>query len=114
VRYSGTTENRKRPQPVPVERVFEEVKSVIRDRVKAVNPEESERVMRLLEEKIESWRRLNPEKYWDYSSPWENTLFCSPDRIPSDEEIKERMWFVPTSMRNVDLSCEAKVIGDYT
>lgn len=113
IRYFGTDQNRTSASPIPTDQLYSEVREFIKNRVLEIDPDELKHCMSILNEKIDSWKRLGPRKYSDMINPFEDTLIYSPEYSPSDESIKEITWLTPTSMRNVDKNCEAFVVRKY-
>ena len=110
VRYYGDPVNQESPQPYPGEVLLGRIRKIISDRVRGVDKDELERTMRLLEERLDEWKRLLPPVYGHFFPRSDDTPLMYPagSAIPKDWE--NRVWATPTSMRNVDASCEARVI----
>ena len=114
VRYYGDSFNRKSPQPYPDAALLNRIKTIIADRVKGVDPAELSRTMRILEERLDDWKRFAPPKYGDFFPLSDDTPLMYAAGSTPPEDWENRVWPTPTSMRNVDASCEATVIGNYT
>lgn len=113
VRYLGNKDNTKSPQPFPATKLFNEIKSIIRNRIKEIEPDEAELSLKLLNEKILEWGRYLPSKYGNFAPPTEELPLMYPAGKSPLDEWEDKSWPTPSSMRNVDASCEAKVIGNY-
>jgi hypothetical protein len=114
VRYYGDARNRESPQPYPDDALLDRIKTIIASRVDGVDPSESPRTLRLLGEKLEEWKRFLPPRYGDFFARSDDTPLMHPAGSTLLEDWEDRVWPTPTSMRNVDASCEAMVIGNYT
>jgi ATP-dependent helicase YprA (DUF1998 family) len=107
IRFYSNDESADTPRPFPNEDVIERVTQIIYDRVTLIDGEEHEKTLELIEEKLNYWRNQPPFTYGQpYGLP-DNTPLMYPAGSNPPEEIKERAWSTPTSMRNVDSTCEA-------
>ncbi|CAF3246795.1 unnamed protein product [Rotaria sp. Silwood2] len=98
------------PKPFPAQDVIERVTQLICDRVNLIDEEEYEKTLELLEEKLDYWKNELPMIYGKpFGQITDTPLMYSAGTNPS-EDIKARAWSTPTSMRNVDSTCEAYVI----
>lgn len=111
IRYYSV-ENRERPRPFPKNEVIERVKSIIIDRVSLIDHEEVEKTLALLNEKLNYWKNELPLSYGGFGQIVDIPLMFPAGTFPS-EDIKERAWATPTSMRSVDSTCEGYVITNY-
>ena len=66
VRMYGTQDNAEHPHPVPNDRLFNEIRELIDAWVSNVSPEESDLTLKLLEERIQEWKRFAPSVYGDF------------------------------------------------
>jgi hypothetical protein len=114
VRYYGDPINREWPQPYPDEALLDRIETIINNRVNGVDPAELSRTLKLLEEKMEEWKRFSPPQYGQFFLRSDDTPLMHPAGSTMPEDWENRVWSTPTSMRNVDASCEAMVIGNYT
>jgi hypothetical protein len=113
VRYLGTERNRISPQPVPDDSLLEKFRELIRARIKNIDPEELELSLRLLEERIGEWNDSYPPRYGGFSTNAAERPLMYPAGVTPHEEWENIAWPTPTSMRNVDVSCEAGIIRRY-
>lgn len=113
VRYFGTQRNRNYPQPLPDESLFENFREIIRSRISTVDPGELELSLKLLEERIEEWRSSYPPRYGGFTTNISERPLMYPAGMTPHEEWENISWPTPTSMRNVDVSCEAGLIRGY-
>lgn len=108
---SESKDVREKPKPFPNESILEKVKKIIFDRVNLIDPEEYEQTLKLIEEKLDLWR-LGPSIEYGGFGNRTNIPLMYPAGITPSEDIKGA-WSTPTSMRNVDATCDATVITDY-
>jgi len=100
------------PRPFPDEEVVNRVKQIIFDRVDLIDEEEYERTLDLIEEKLKYWKDELPMIYGSFRQSSDIPLMYPAGTNPS-EDIRIRAWATPTSMRNVDSTCDAMVITNY-
>jgi hypothetical protein len=113
VRFLGNGGNTQSPQPLPDKMVLDKIKTIIGKRISDIEPEEMETTLKLLNEKISEWNRYLPSKYGDFSPPTEELPLMYPAGSSPLDEWEDKSWGTPSSMRNVDANCEAKVIQNY-
>lgn len=102
---------RKKPKPYPPIDLIEKVTNIIFERVKLIDPEESDQTLKLLEEKLQYWKSELPLEYGGFGN-----IVNIPLMYPSGTSVNEDLkgaWATPTSMRNVDATCEATIITNY-
>ena len=105
-------QNRESPRPFPNEEVVDRVKQIIFDRVDLIDEGEYERTMELIQEKLRYWKDELPMIYGSFGQSLDIPLMYPAGTNPS-EDIRIRSWATPTSMRNVDSTCDAMVITNY-
>ncbi|MFN8313951.1 MAG: helicase-related protein [Cyclobacteriaceae bacterium] len=105
-------ESRESPRPYPSAEVIERVTQLIYDRVNLIDEEEYEKTVELIEDKLQYWRNELPMIYGSFGQPTDIPLMYPAGTNPS-EDIKARAWSTPTSMRNVDSTCDATVVTEY-
>lgn len=105
-------QSRNAPRPFPAVEVIDRVKKIIYDRVNLIDEAEREKTIELIEEKLEYWKNELPLIYGSFGQMTNIPLMYPAGTSPS-EEIKARAWSTPTSMRNVDSTCDAVVITNY-
>jgi helicase-like protein len=113
VRYWGSPDNRRRPQPFPDDQLLDEIRQVIEDRVAGVEPEERELTLALLDERLDRWKRILPPRYGDFGPPQTDIPLMYPAGSEPLEAWENNSWATPSSMRDVDATCDARVIGQY-
>jgi len=105
-------QNRDSPRPFPSIDIIERVKQIILHRVSSIEPFEHDKTLKLIEEKLEYWKNELPMIYGSFG-PKQDVPLMYPAGTNPPEDIKVRAWSTPTSMRNVDATCDAVVIKDY-
>lgn len=113
-RYWGDEEVRRRAQPAPPNSLFQKIHELILQRVLAVDPEESDSTRAMLEEIENNWRLIPPPIYGHFGPPPEETPLMHPSGSQTRVEWGGRSLATPSSMRNVDASCDADVIRNYS
>jgi len=100
------------PNPFPTLEVIQNVKNIILKRVTEIDNEETQKTMEMLERRLEQWQHNLPVIYGSFSPNDNQPLMYSAGSNPP-ENIKLRAWSTPTTMRNVDSTCDAIVINEY-
>lgn len=109
IRFYSTDQSANSPRPFPQKEIIEKVTQIIFDRVNLIDEGEYEKTLKLIEEKLEYWKNELPLAYGSFGPQTNIPLMYPAGTNPSDD-IKVRAWSTPTSMRNVDSTCEAYVI----
>ncbi len=109
IRFYSTDQSASTPRPFPQKEIIERVTQIIFDRVHLIDEEEYEKTLELIEEKLDYWKNELPLVYGSFGKQINIPLMYPAGTNPS-EDIKARAWSTPTSMRNVDSTCEAYVI----
>lgn len=111
VRYLGGDGARTWPQPwKPIEDLVPKAIEVIVGRVRQIDPDEADAAQRQLEEIFSDWRRNPPPRYGDFRPPSSDTPLMYPSGTQKLAEWSEPTYPTPSSMRNVDSTCDARVI----
>lgn len=97
------------PPKMPVDLEIERMVSVIRNRVNEIDQDELEASLDHMEMILEKWEVEQPQKYQDFNAGDPLPLMY-PSSVMPNEKWGKRGLPTPTSMRNVDSSCEAYVI----
>jgi hypothetical protein len=114
VRYLGRTDARSAPQPwKPVEETVSRVVNIIVDRVRRIDPMEADAARRQLDDIFADWRRNPPPRYGDFRPPSSDTPLMYPSGTQKLSEWSEPNYSTPSSMRNVDSTCDARVISRF-
>lgn len=109
IRYYSTDQSSSSPRPFPNKELIDRVTKIIYDRVNLIDKEEYEKTLELIEEKLHYWKNELPLVYGSFGQQ-ANIPLMYPAGTNPPEEIKERAWSTPSSMRNVDSTCEAYII----
>jgi hypothetical protein len=110
----GGQEARTWPQPwKPIENLAPRAIQLITKRVAEIDPDETEATQRQLEEIFGDWRRNPPPRYGDFKPPSPDTPLMYPSGTQKLAEWSEPTYPTPSSMRNVDSTCDARVIARF-
>jgi len=112
VRYLGSESNRERPQPFP-EEVIKLVRQVVEQRVASVDPSETDVTLALIKDRLDHWKGVLPPRYGDFGQVQVDIPLMYPAGTEPSERWEEKAWPTLSSMRNVDATCEAAIIGMY-
>jgi hypothetical protein len=114
VRTLGDEALRNRPNsPPPDEAVIEQVRSIILDRVSKVDSQQTNAALDRLNAVFEEWQRVPPAKYGDFGPPDEEEPLMYPSGTERHPRWSVRPHPTPSSMRNVDATCDASVISNF-
>ncbi|MCD4785236.1 MAG: hypothetical protein K8T10_15575 [Candidatus Eremiobacteraeota bacterium] len=113
VRHLGSSLNRQSPQPMPDNDLLNKIYEIIEKRVDGIDTDETQHTINLLNELTEHWQRVLPPKYGGFAPPTVEYRLMYPAGTSPLDEWSGIAWPTPTSMRNVDASCEARVIQNY-
>jgi hypothetical protein len=89
-----------------------EVRAIL-DRVRNIDEKEVAAAAEELEEWLDLWREYRPSSYGKMGGKPEDTTLAYPFGSHPDEVFQSHAWPVPTSMRNVDGTSEARVLAIY-
>jgi hypothetical protein len=112
-RYWSDDENSRFPVP-PASSLEERIRVEIIQRVSNVDKREVDAVTRIMDEFFEEWNRLPPAIWGNFNPNSDTVPLMYPSGQHPYEEWDDRAIPTPSSMRNVDASCNAKVITHYT
>lgn len=114
IRMLGDESLRSRPNaPPPDESTIERVKSIILDRVSVIDAEQMNAALARFESVVGEWLRVPPPKYGDFGPPDDEEPLMYPSGTDRYPRWSMRPLPTPSSMRNVDSTCDANVISDY-
>ena len=114
IRMLGGRSLYERPNaPPPDDDLVERIRSIISERVRNVDEEELMAALKRLDQIISEWRRVPASKYGGFGPP----DIEEPLMYPSGSERNPR-WSVrplptPSSMRNVDATCDVAVVSTF-
>jgi len=112
-RFHGDSHLRSRPDVPPDPNLAERIRSTILDRVSAADPGEAAETEAMINEILIAWAAFRPPKYGDFSPPSEEMPLMYPAGGQQHPLWNDRPFATPTSMRNVDATCDARVIAMY-
>ena len=104
--------NRELPTPFPTKETIQKVKDIILRRVSEIDKEEIQKTIEMVERRLEQWQHNLPIIYGSFAQT-DNLPLMYPAGTNPPEQTKFRAWSTPTSMRNVDSTCDAIVINEY-
>ncbi len=114
IRMLGDESLRLRPNaPPPDASTIERIKSIILERVSRIDAEQTTAALDRLESVIGEWLRVPPPKYGDFGPPDDEEPLMYPSGTDRYPRWSMRPLPTPSSMRNVDSTCDANVISDY-
>jgi len=114
MRLEGDKDLNTDPPSLPDKHTIDKIKNIISERIRLIDPEEHEKTMVHIDSIIRKWEIEEPKKYQDFSSGSELPLMFPAGSLRNEEWGHERGFPTPTSMRNIDAACEARVIeGGY-
>ena len=109
LRLRGDSDLNADPPKLPSFEEIEEVKDIIAERIEAVDADELEKTLDHIDSIIEKWEIQEPGKYQDFAAGDVLPLMF-PAGTMRNAAWGKRGFPTPTSMRNVDASCEATVL----
>jgi hypothetical protein len=110
VRQAGDRASAASPRPFPRDLVGA-LRDLLAARADFVDPAENETLQRVFDRRVNEWRSWDP-RFWTGQNEYEAPLlraagaYCDPIRA-------QRSWATPTSLRNVDLECQAEITPLY-
>jgi hypothetical protein len=114
IRTLGTEALRVRPNsPPPDETTIERIRFAILDRVSKVDGGQTSATMDRLNTVFDEWLRVPPAKYGDFGPPDEEEPLMYPSGTERHPRWSVRPIPTPSSMRNVDATCDAGVISSF-
>lgn len=114
VRFWGTQAEREHSSdPLPRHELLRRVRDVILKRVEKVDLEELDRTREEIDDFIENWERSPQNKYGDFAPPTEDVPLMYPAGSQPLLSWLDRAIPTPSSMRNVDATCDAQMIAAY-
>lgn len=114
MRLEGDIALNTNPPSLPDDVTLRRIKKIISERICAIDPEEHDKTMAHIDSIIRKWEIEEPQKFQDFTSGDELPLMFPAGTMRNEAWGQERGFPTPTSMRNVDALCEARVIeGGY-
>lgn len=114
IRYWGGEDLRKNPDTSIPKLLKDRILRVLEERVSLVDPDELDSTMNQVDYIWDEWEKLNPSKYgFMWGNDPDQTILMIPSAHNQFEDAHKGAFATPTSMRNVDASCEAGIIQEY-
>lgn len=113
VRYWGDDTVRERPSPPPPDDLFTTVRELLLRRIKEVDPAEATLASQMLSDLETRWRTIQPPIYGHFGPIPQETPLMYPAGTEPRAIWATRSRATPSSMRNVDAGCNAKVIQQF-
>lgn len=99
--------------PPPDNGIIRAISSIISDRVSNVDSQQAGAVSDRLAALFTEWRRVPPAKYGDFGPPDEEEPLMYPSGSVRHDAWSVRTLPTPSSMRNVDATCDVAAISNY-
>lgn len=99
--------------PPPSDELVQRLKSIIQDRVSNVDEEQLEGVLDRLNFIVNEWRRVPPSKYGGFAPPDPEEPLMFPSGSERHPRWSTRPLPTPSSMRNVDATCDLGVLSSF-
>lgn len=109
LRLKGNSELNQDPPKLPNIKEIDKIKDIIAERIEAIDADELDKTLEHIDSIMEKWEIQEPSKYQDFSAGDILPLMFPAGTIRNVSWGK-RGFPTPTSMRNVDASCEAAVL----
>jgi hypothetical protein len=114
IRTLGKDSIRARPNsPPPDDELVDRIRSIIIDRVSNIDVDQTGAALDRFDALIDGWRRVPPSRYGDFSPADEVEPLIYPSGTDRHPRWSVRPLPTPSSMRNVDATCDANVISSY-
>ncbi len=115
VRILGGKDLAQHPDSNIPDALLDRIRSIIGERVRAVDPAEEEDTMEEMEILLASWLREPPEEYGDFFQRDRTVvplMYVAGTEVPTawDEPQYTYPWAVPGSMRSVSPDCELRIL----
>ena len=91
---------------------FSEFLSFLEKRVHHIDPDHMQEYESILERRLDEWEGTSAEAWGDIMQRSDRVVLMRPAGQPADE-AKADCWEVPTSMRNVDITCGVSVVRSW-
>lgn len=114
VRFWGSQNERESPNPVPDDALFKHIRKILIKRIEEIDSGECAHSVQMLTDFISRWRTILPPIYGHFGPPPQETPLIYPSGSEPRALWARRSKATPSSMRNVDASCDANVIAQFT
>ena len=116
-RFWGDERLRRRPDPPLAGDLADRIEQVLLQRVDEVDAQARRSIAARFEYILRRWRTAPPPKYGDFAPPDEERPLMYPygsEPLPAwKADTGGPPWPTPSSMRNVDASCDLEVVREY-
>jgi hypothetical protein len=106
----------KTPDPFPCQpdsELRKKIEEIVLERVRAIAPDQEERVMSRLAQRLSQWKAWNPDSYGEFGKAPIDAPLMYPAGSTEPAQWGGRSWSTMSSLRNVDASCEADITTEY-
>lgn len=110
MRLEGDEYFNNNPPPMPDIQIINKIKRIITERINAIDPDELTETLAHIDSVFENWKLWEPQKYQDFNIGDDLPLMFPAGSRRNEAWGENRGFPTPTSMRNVDASCEAYVL----
>lgn len=97
----------------PNEDSIRNIVDYIESRCKHIDPQHATAVMAKLNKLLSDWNAVRPHEWGRFGPPPPSRPLMYPAGTEPLEEWDDSPWPTPSSMRNVDVECDARVISSY-
>lgn len=113
VRLWGSESIRQSPDPAPNDALVSRIRATILERVRFVDEHEVTAAGNSIDAFVDEWRRVPPTRYGSFGQPQLDVPLMYPAGSQQLPDWDDRAWATPSSMRNVDVTCNAQPISNY-
>jgi len=117
IRFWGDTAVRRRPDPPPPDELIDRIRQVLLDRVDRVDQDSIDSIESYFDHVLPRWSTSPPPRYGKFGPPEEEVPLMYPygsEPLPAWNALAAGPpWPTPSSMRNVDATCELDVVREY-
>jgi Helicase conserved C-terminal domain len=110
-RQAGSEMTAKSPYPYPADLVHR-FREIIEQRSRVVDPDETATAIRMLSQRAREWREWQRGQ-WSGDLQGEDIPLLRSAGSYATPEQRRLSWSIPSSMRNVDSECEARITTQY-
>ena len=96
-----------------VESSITEIVNYIRRRCQEVDPEHTDALMKKLQNLLKQWSATRPKEWGRFGHAPSSRPLMYPVGSEPLKEWSDSAWPTPSSMRNVDVECDVRVIATY-
>jgi hypothetical protein len=97
----------------PKAKVFADLTQRLKERCEHMDPDHGEALRLKLQQLLKHWVAVKPSEWGRFGSPPDSRPLMYPAGTEPPADWDDSAWATPTSMRNVDVECEARVVQSY-